>query len=75
MATPKASIFVYKGTDRKGKKVQGEVSGSTVAIAKAQLVKQGVRPKTVRKKPKPMLVAIKKSSPWTLLFLHGKWQR
>ena len=63
MATPKASTFVYKGTDRKGKKVQGEVSGSTVAIAKAQLVKQGVRPKIVRRKPKPMFGGNKKIKP------------
>jgi type IV pilus assembly protein PilC len=63
MATPKSAVFVYKGTDRKGKKVQGEVSGSTLAIAKAQLLKQGVRPKTVRKKPKPMFGGNKKIKP------------
>jgi type IV pilus assembly protein PilC len=54
MATPQQSIFIYKGTDRKGKNVQGEVSGSTQALVKAQLLKQGIRPKTVKKKPKPL---------------------
>jgi type IV pilus assembly protein PilC len=63
MATPQSVTFVYKGTDRKGKKVQGEVSGSTVALAKAQLAKQGVRPKSVRKKSKPMFGGNKKIKP------------
>jgi type IV pilus assembly protein PilC len=63
MATPQSAVFVYKGTDRKGKKVQGEVSGSTLALAKAQLAKQGVRLKSVRKKPKPMFGGNKKIKP------------
>ncbi len=63
MATPQQAIFVYKGTDRKGKKVQGELSGSTLALVKAQLVKQGVRPKSVRKKPKPLFGGNKKIKP------------
>ncbi|MGH1486260.1 MAG: type II secretion system F family protein [Cellvibrionaceae bacterium] len=63
MATLQQSIFVYKGTDRKGKKVQGEISGSTQALVKAQLIKQGVRPKVVRKKPKPLFGSKKKIKP------------
>jgi len=63
MATPKQVIFVYKGTDRKGKKVQGELSGSTQALVKAQLMKQGIRPKNVRKKPKPLFGGNKKIKP------------
>ena len=54
MATAQPTIFIYKGTDRKGKKVEGELSGSTTAVVKAQLLKQGIRPKIVRKKPKPL---------------------
>lgn len=63
MATPQQSIFIYKGTDRRGKKVEGEVSGSTQALVKAQLLKQGVKPKVVRKKPKPLLGGNKKIKP------------
>ncbi|MGH1439223.1 MAG: type II secretion system F family protein [Cellvibrionaceae bacterium] len=63
MATPQQSIFIYKGTDRRGKKVEGEVSGSTQALVKAQLLKQGVKPKTVRKKPKPLFGGNKKIKP------------
>lgn len=54
MATATTEIFVYKGVDRKGNKVEGEVTSSSSAIAKAQLVKQGIRAQSVRKKPKPM---------------------
>jgi type IV pilus assembly protein PilC len=63
MATPQQSIFIYKGVDRKGKKVEGEISGATQALVKAQLVKQGVRPKVVRKKPKPLFGGKKKIKP------------
>lgn len=55
MATVASSeIFIYKGVDRKGNKVEGEVSSSSSAVAKAQLVKQGIRARSVRKKPKPL---------------------
>ena len=53
-ATTTSEVFVYKGVDRKGNKVEGEVSSTSSAIAKAQLVKQGIRAQSVRKKPKPM---------------------
>lgn len=49
-----SEVFVYKGVDRKGNKVEGELSSSSSALAKAQLIKQGIRATGVRKKPKPM---------------------
>lgn len=55
MATANATqIFVYKGVDKKGDKVEGETTGSSVALVKAQLVKKGINPRSVRKKPKPL---------------------
>lgn len=63
MATPQQNIFIYKGTDRRGKQVQGELSGASQALVKAQLLKQGVRPKVVRKKPKPLFGGGKKIKP------------
>ncbi|MBB3169089.1 type II secretion system F family protein [Simiduia aestuariiviva] len=66
MATAKASaqtkptVFIYKGTDRKGQKISGEVDGSSAALVKAQLLKQGIKATTVRKKPKPLLGGGKK---------------
>ncbi len=49
-----SSVFIYRGVDKKGKKVQGEMSGASPALIKAQLLKQGVRAQNVRKKPKPL---------------------
>lgn len=51
------TIFVYKGTDKKGKAIQGELKGASTALVKAQLLRQGVKVKTVRKKPKPLFGA------------------
>ncbi|WP_299771776.1 type II secretion system F family protein [uncultured Pseudoteredinibacter sp.] len=51
------TIFIYKGTDKKGKAVQGELKGASTALIKAQLLRQGVKVKTVRKKPKPLFGA------------------
>lgn len=63
MATSQQAVFIYKGTDRKGKKVEGELQGSTQSLVKAQLIKQGIRPKIVKKKPKPLFNSKKKIKP------------
>lgn len=52
--TAVSSIYVYKGTDRKGNKIQGEVNGTSQAIVKAHLLKQGIVAKSVTKKAKPL---------------------
>ncbi|MFL0810602.1 MAG: type II secretion system F family protein [Agarilytica sp.] len=49
-----SEVFVYKGVDKKGNKVEGEISSSSSALAKAQLIKQGVRATGVKKKAKPL---------------------
>jgi type IV pilus assembly protein PilC len=46
----KTSTFSWEGTDKKGSKVKGEMSGQNPALIKAQLRKQGVNPTKVRKK-------------------------
>ncbi len=46
----KMSVFTWEGTDRKGGKVKGELSGTNTALVKAQLRKQGINPTRVRKK-------------------------
>lgn len=63
MATSTTEVFVYKGVDKKGNKVSGEVTSASSAIAKAQLLKQGIRANNVRKKPKPMFGGGKKITP------------
>ena len=63
MATHAPDVFLYKGVDKKGKKVEGEISGSSSAVVKAQLLRQGIRAQNVRKKPKPLFGGKKKIKP------------
>jgi type IV pilus assembly protein PilC len=49
--------YNYKGVDKKGSKIEGEINSTSPALAKAQLLKQGVSVKTVSKKSKPLLGA------------------
>lgn len=49
------NVYVYKGVDKKGSPVQGEINSSSPAIAKAQLLRQGISAKSVSKKSKPLL--------------------
>lgn len=48
------STYTYKGVDKKGAKVQGEITAASPTIAKAQLLKQGINAKSVSKKSKPL---------------------
>ena len=59
----KTSVFVWEGTDKKGGKIKGELSGQTPALVKAQLRKQGINPLKVRKKPVSLFSAGKKIKP------------
>lgn len=54
MATAKTDIYVWQGTDKQGRKTHGEMTAASPAIAKAQLRKQGIAAKKVRKKPKSL---------------------
>lgn len=59
----KASVFKWEGTDKKGTKVTGEISGTNPALVKAQLRKQGINPLKVRKKAASIFGAGKKVKP------------
>ncbi|WP_028628559.1 type II secretion system F family protein [Metapseudomonas resinovorans] len=59
----KTSTFAWEGTDKKGSKVRGELSGQNPALVKAQLRKQGINPTKVRKKSTSLLNAGKKIKP------------
>ena len=50
----RGDIFTWVGTDRNGRPSQGEITAISSAMAKAQLRRQGIRPKTVKKKSKPL---------------------
>ena len=47
-------VFVWQGVNRKGKKVNGELSAASALELKTQLRKQGITPGKVKKKPKPL---------------------
>lgn len=50
----KTSTFAWEGTDKRGGKIKGEISGQNPALVKAQLRKQGINPLKVRKKAQPL---------------------
>lgn len=62
----KLQAFVWEGKDRKGNKSKGEVSGTNLALVKAQLRKQGIIPDKVKKKSKPLLGSSKKITPFDI---------
>lgn len=62
-SSAKTQAFVWQGTDRQGRPAQGETFGVSQAIVKAQLRKQGIVAKTVKRKPKPFFESKKKIKP------------
>ncbi len=50
----KISTYTWVGTDRNGKVTKGEMDGTSVAFVNTALRRQGIRPKKVRKKAKPL---------------------
>lgn len=50
----KYDIFTWSGTDKTGNTSKGEIEAASQAMAKAQLRQQGIKPKTVRRKAKPL---------------------
>ena len=54
MATATQDTFTWEGKDNKGRTVKGETTGASVALVKANLRRQGINPKKVKKKAKPL---------------------
>jgi len=50
----KQDIFTWEGSDKKGGRKKGEIHAASMAMAKAELRRQGVNPLKVKKKPKPL---------------------
>jgi type IV pilus assembly protein PilC len=46
--------FLWVGVSARGKRLEGELSGNSIALVKAQLRKQGITPSKVKRKPKPL---------------------
>lgn len=58
--TEQIFTFVYEGVDKRGQKVKGELSSKNMALAKAQLRKQGINANKVKKKQKDLLAGLSK---------------
>lgn len=50
----KTSIFTWEGVNRRGQPAKGEISALNSAYAKAQLRKQGIEPRKVKKASEPL---------------------
>jgi len=48
------NTFQWIGVSTRGKRLEGEISGSSIALVKAQLRKQGITPSKVKRKAKPL---------------------
>lgn len=64
----KATVYTWEGTDKKGAKMTGELTGHNPALIKAQLRKQGVNPTKVRKKAVSIFGSGKKIKPLDIAF-------
>ena len=60
-APTKLHTYIWEGKDRAGKADKGEVQVPSQAMAKAQLRKQGITVKTVKRKPKSLFSPRKKA--------------
>lgn len=52
--TLKQFTFTWEGIDKNGRRVKGEMNGTSVSLINATLRRQGVNPLKVRKKQKPL---------------------
>lgn len=59
----KQVTYQWQGVDARGKSSRGEIGGSSLALVKAQLRKQGIKPSRVRKKAKPLFSSKPKIKP------------
>lgn len=57
--------FQWVGVNARGKKLEGELTGNSISLIKAQLRKQGITPSKVKRKPKPLfgIQSVQKISP------------
>ena len=53
-ADKRLDTFLWIGISARGKRLEGELTASSIALVKAQLRKQGITPSKVKRKPKPL---------------------
>ncbi len=55
-----ADLYLWEGMNKQGKRAKGELTGSNIALVKADLRRQGITPLKVKKKPKSLFGTRKK---------------
>ncbi|MCS3745648.1 type IV pilus assembly protein PilC [Xanthomonas arboricola] len=56
-AVNQMSLFVWEGTDKRGVKMKGEQNARNANLLRAELRRQGITPRVVKAKPKPLFGA------------------
>src|SRR5687768_15761655 len=51
------AVFVWEGTDKRGVKMKGEQQAKNINMLRAELRRQGITPKVVKPKAKPLFGA------------------
>ena len=59
-ATTKLRTFSWQGTDKRGRKTNGEITGRSLALVRAELRKQGISPGKIKRKQASLFGARKK---------------
>lgn len=57
---PKQSLYAYEGKNQHGKMIKGEISSTSIALAKAILRRQGINPSRIKKRSSPFLENLRK---------------
>src|SRR3546814_4870300 len=56
-------MFLWEGTDKRGKKMKGEQQAKSSNMLRAELRRQGIQPRMVKPKPKPLFGSAGKAVP------------
>ncbi len=59
----KTKVFVWEGSDKKGKRVKGKTRAPNIALVRAELRKQGIAPLKVKKKAASLFSTKKRITP------------
>ena len=72
-STATQDTFEWIGVNARGKKLEGELSGQSIALVKAQLRKQGITPSKVKRKAKPLfgIKSVQKITPKDISLIYS----
>ena len=71
--TAESQLFIYRGKNRKGEKVQGEIKADTLIAVRVSCASRGLFLPRSRKNPNRYLAMPKKLFPGISRYLLGSW--